>query len=86
MTWGWTGVRGARATTDAAESIRLMAEHGVTWTAPAYSALQPTVQSTAPAELYAPVEAVTNDDCCPYGKPAGAILRDAYRLRADGDT
>jgi len=46
MTWGWTGVRGTWATEPAAESMRLMAEHGVNWTALAYSALQQTAQST----------------------------------------
>ena len=46
MTWGWTGVRGTWATDDAAESMRLMADHGVNWTALAYSALQDTAQST----------------------------------------
>ncbi len=46
MTWGWTGVRGTWATDDAVESMRLMADHGVNWTALAYSALQDTAQST----------------------------------------
>ena len=46
MTWGWTGVRGTWATADASASMRLMADHGVNWTAVAYSALQDTAQST----------------------------------------
>ncbi|WP_378900129.1 glycoside hydrolase family 113 [Microbacterium sp. NPDC056569] len=46
MTWGWTGVRGTWATPEASESMRLMADHGVNWTALAYSALQDTAQST----------------------------------------
>lgn len=47
MTWGWTGVRGTWATPAAAESMRAMADHGVTWTAIAYAALQETPFSTA---------------------------------------
>jgi hypothetical protein len=46
MTWGWTGVRGTWATATAADSMRLMADHGVNWTAIAYAALQETAQST----------------------------------------
>jgi len=46
MTWGWTGVRGTWATAEASESLRLMADHGVNWTALAYAALQETAQST----------------------------------------
>ncbi len=40
MTWGWVGVRGTWATPAAAASMRAMADHGVTWTALAYAALQ----------------------------------------------
>lgn len=46
MTWGWVGTRGTWGTPQAAESMRLMAEHEVTWTALAYSALQATPFST----------------------------------------
>ena len=46
MTWGWTGVRGTWATSEASASLRAMADHGVNWTAIAYSALQETAQST----------------------------------------
>jgi len=46
MTWGWTGVRGTWATAEASESLRLMGDHGVNWTAIAYAALQDTAQST----------------------------------------
>ena len=46
MTWGWTGVRGTWATAEASASLRAMADHGVNWTAIAYSALQETAQST----------------------------------------
>lgn len=46
MTWGWTGVRGTWGTPEAAESMRAMAEHGVTWTAITYAALQDTAFST----------------------------------------
>lgn len=46
MTWGWTGVRGTWATPDAADSMRRMAEHAVTWTAISYAALQDTAIST----------------------------------------
>jgi hypothetical protein len=46
MTWGWVGTRGSWATPEAAESMRLMAEHGVTWTALAYAAQQEHVYST----------------------------------------
>jgi len=46
MTWGWTGVRGTWATPAAAASMDRMAEHEVTWTALAYSALQATAFST----------------------------------------
>ncbi|MRG59908.1 1,4-beta-xylanase [Agromyces sp. CFH 90414] len=46
MTWGWTGVHGTWAVPEASESMRLMAEHGVNWTALAYSAGQETAQST----------------------------------------
>ena len=47
MTWGWTGIRGTWSTDDARESMRLMADHAVTWTAIAYAALQDTAQSTS---------------------------------------
>lgn len=46
MTWGWVGTRGEWATPAAADSMRLMAEHAVSWTAIAYSALQATAFST----------------------------------------
>ncbi|GAA3641039.1 hypothetical protein GCM10022200_25960 [Microbacterium awajiense] len=46
MTWGWVGTRGTWNTPGAAESMRVMAEHSVTWTALAYAALQPTPFST----------------------------------------
>jgi len=46
MTWGWVGTRGTWATPEAADSMRLMAEHGVTWTALAYAAEQATAFST----------------------------------------
>lgn len=46
MTWGWVGARGTWATPTAAESMALMAEHFVNWTAIAYSALQDTAIST----------------------------------------
>lgn len=46
MTWGWTGVRGTWNTPEAARSMRAMAEHGVTWTAIAWAALQDTPFST----------------------------------------
>jgi len=45
MTWGWTGVRGTWAAPEAAESMRLMAEQGVNWTAIAYAVEQETAQS-----------------------------------------
>lgn len=35
-----------------------------------------------PPLLYPAVDAAANDDYCPYGKPAGAFLRDTYRARA----
>lgn len=46
MTWGWVGTRGSWAAPAAAESMRLMAAHGVTWTALAYAAEQQHVYST----------------------------------------
>ena len=46
MTWGWTGVRGTWGTAEASQSLRLMADHAVNWTALAYAALQDTAQST----------------------------------------
>lgn len=46
MTWGWVGTRGTWATPEAARSMRLMAEHDVTWTAIAYAAQQQHVYST----------------------------------------
>ena len=46
MTWGWVGTRGTWATPAAAESMKRMPEHGVTWTALAYSARQDTPFST----------------------------------------
>ena len=46
MTWGWTGVRATWSTPEAADSMRLMREAGVTWTAVAFGALQATAQST----------------------------------------
>lgn len=32
-----------------------------------------------PAHLYNPLEAQSNDDYCPYGKPAGSLMREHYR-------
>ncbi|GEB95575.1 hypothetical protein GCM10009724_05580 [Microbacterium lacticum] len=32
-----------------------------------------------PARLYALADAESNDDYCPYGKPAGQYLESAYR-------
>ncbi|QIG41177.1 1,4-beta-xylanase [Microbacterium sp. 4R-513] len=46
MTWGWVGTRGTWTTPEADESMRLMAEHGVTWTALAYAAEQEHIFST----------------------------------------
>ncbi len=46
MTWGWTGVRGTWDTPEAAQSMREMVAHGVTWTALAYAAVQDTPFST----------------------------------------
>ncbi|KJL45498.1 hypothetical protein RS81_00191 [Microbacterium terrae] len=46
MTWGWVGTRGTWATPAAEASLDRMAEHAVTWTALAYSALQATAFST----------------------------------------
>jgi hypothetical protein len=46
MTWGWVGTRGEWATERASESMRLMAEHAVNWTAVTYAAYQETAQST----------------------------------------
>lgn len=60
MTWGWTGVRGTWATEEAAGSLSLMADHGVTWTALAYAALQETAQSTE--VRFAEEPTVTDDE------------------------
>lgn len=60
MTWGWTGVRGSWAAPEAAESMRLMVEHGVNWTALAYAAEQATAQSTEIPFREAPT--VTDDE------------------------
>lgn len=46
MTWGWVGTRGTWDTDTARESMQLMAEHSVTWTALAYAAEQATPFST----------------------------------------
>ncbi|EPR75151.1 hypothetical protein ADILRU_2501 [Leifsonia rubra CMS 76R] len=46
MTWGWVGTRGTWATAEAASSMAEMSNHGVTWTALAYAALQTTAFST----------------------------------------
>ncbi|MBD7957335.1 1,4-beta-xylanase [Microbacterium sp. Sa4CUA7] len=46
MTWGWTGVRGTWSTDAADRSMREMADHGVTWTALSYAALQATAFAT----------------------------------------
>lgn len=46
MTWGWVGTRGSWSTPEAADSMRRMADHGVTWTALAYAAEQQHVYST----------------------------------------
>ncbi|TPX03193.1 1,4-beta-xylanase, partial [Schumannella luteola] len=45
-TWGWVGTRGTWSTPEAGESMRLMSEHDVTWTALAYAAEQEHVYST----------------------------------------
>ncbi len=47
MTWGFTGVRGTWLTPAADESMRTMADLGVTWVTIAYAALQPTAQSVS---------------------------------------
>lgn len=47
MTWGFTGVRGTWLTPAAEESMRAMADLGVTWVTIAYTALQPTAQSVS---------------------------------------
>jgi hypothetical protein len=60
MTWGWTGVRGTWATPAASHSLRALADHGVNWTAIAYSALQETAQSTEVRFREAPT--VTDDE------------------------
>jgi len=46
MTWGWTGVRGTWATPEGEASLRAMVDHGVTWTALSYAAVQATPFST----------------------------------------
>lgn len=46
MTWGWTGVRGTWDTDAADRSMREMADHGVTWTALSYAAVQATAFAT----------------------------------------
>lgn len=46
MTWGWTGIRGTWATPEAAESMKLMSQHSVNWTAIAYATEQATAFST----------------------------------------
>ncbi len=38
-----------------------------------------------PASLYAAEDAAVNDDYCPYGKPAGAYLREAYQAMSMGE-
>jgi len=60
MTWGWTGVRGTWATPEAADSMRLMAEQGVNWTAIAYAVEQETAQSLTMPWDQAPT--VTEDE------------------------
>ncbi|MDY0910539.1 1,4-beta-xylanase [Microbacterium sp. CFBP9034] len=60
MTWGWVGTRGTWATPAAADSMARMPEHGVTWTAIAYSALQDTPFSTEIRFREAPT--VTDDE------------------------
>lgn len=60
MTWGWVGVRGMWATPAADTSMARMAEHGVNWTALAYSALQATPFSTEIDFCAAPT--VTDDE------------------------
>ena len=60
MTWGWTGMRGTWATPAASDSLRAMADHGVNWTAIAYSALQETAQSTE--VRFREVPTVTDDE------------------------
>lgn len=60
MTWGWVGTRGTWATPAAAASMARMPQHGVTWTAIAYSALQDTPFSTEIRFREAPT--VTDDE------------------------
>ena len=60
MTWGWAGVRGTWATPAASDSLRAMADHGVNWTAIAYSGLQETAQSTE--VRFREVPTVTDDE------------------------
>ena len=60
MTWGWVGTRGTWATPAASDSMARMAEHGVNWTALAYSALQDTPFSTDIRYTEAPT--VTDDE------------------------
>ncbi|TXK19935.1 1,4-beta-xylanase [Homoserinibacter sp. GY 40078] len=67
MTWGWVGTRGTWATPEAEESMRLMADHGVTWTALAYAALQEHIIST---EIRSDLAPTVGDD-----EIVGAIRR-----------
>jgi hypothetical protein len=60
MTWGWVGTRGTWATPEADESMRRMADHGVSWTALAYAAEQATPFSTVIDPDRAPT--VTDDE------------------------
>ncbi|QPE05116.1 1,4-beta-xylanase [Microbacterium schleiferi] len=38
-----------------------------------------------PARLYSAADAASNDDYCPWGKPAGAFLRDVYGAMSKGE-
>ncbi|QEO10732.1 1,4-beta-xylanase [Protaetiibacter larvae] len=59
MTWGWVGTRGTWATPEASASMARMAEHGVTWTALAFAALQERAFST---EIPFEAEPTVTDD------------------------
>lgn len=59
MTWGWVGTRGTWGTPEAAESMRLMADHAISWTALAYAAVQATPFST---DIPVDAEPTVSDD------------------------
>ena len=75
MTWGWVGTRGTWDTAEAAESMAAMADHGVTWTALAYAAVQATPFSHRDPVREQPT--VTDDEI------VGAI-REAHGLGTEG--